>query len=112
MSIPPYMQKGSTGPVVTVLQVFLCGVLKGSQTPRQIVYDQNYGAITAQLVREFQTVNQLEVTGNWNPETSGCAKREYSFDFEAAAVGIYGTPISTFVQPKGNFITWPQMTGR
>ena len=110
MEIPGYMQKGSRGPHVTLLQGFLCGVLRGSVTPKQLVYDQDYGEVTVQMVREFQVDHQLEVDGHWGPKTRGVAREEHNFDFEAACKAIYGT--STFVQSDGSKVTWPRMTGR
>ena len=99
--IPAYMNKGSKGPLVTLLQAFLCGVIVGSS---DLVYDQEYGGVTAGLVNHFQVIFDIEADGNFGPATRAHAKSAYGFDFEAAANSIPGE--TSFVQPDGKIIVW------
>ena len=109
LEFPREMKKDSKGPHVTLLQGFLCGALPGSPTTGQLVYDQHFGGVTEQLVREFQIRNQLEVTGNWDQPTRGAARRLHTYDFEAACQTIPG--ITEFVQSDGASIAWHRVTG-
>ena len=104
MKFPHEMKKGSKGPHVTLLQSFLCGALPDNPMTGQLVYDQEFGDVTDELVRGFQIRKQLEVNGNWNQPTRGAARRIHIYDFEAACKGIPGT--TAFVQGDGSTIYW------
>ncbi len=96
--MPNYMQKGSKGRAVTLLQVFLCGQALGDE----IIFDEEYGEMTATHVRTFQTRHELEADGNFGPATRALAKDRYNFDFVQAYGKSKSFAFSTFVQPEGN----------
>lgn len=98
--VPKYMQKGSKGPHVTILQAFLCG----AGASLDIKFDQEYGNVTAAAVAEFQTTNGFEVDGNFGPATRDAAKNNFGFDFEAACETVNG--VTEFVQPDGSVERW------
>lgn len=99
--MPKYMQKGSSGLAVTLLQVFLCGYGRG----REFVFDEEYGEVTAKAVRGFQLDNKLEPDGNFGPATREKAREKYHFDFEAAYKASSGGT-SDFVQPDGEILVF------
>lgn len=101
MPVPQYMQKGSKGPHVSLLHAFLCG---NGSSDEQIIFDNEYGNVTAAAVAEFQTMNGLEIDGNFGPATRAAAKKNYNFDFEAACECVPG--MTEFVQPDGSVIRW------
>ena len=103
MEFPKYMQQGSRGPLVTLLQVFLCGV-RGSLDVeiKDLIFDGEYGDVTANLVNAFQVEHGLEADGHFGPATRAVVKEEYGFDFEAAAKTIPG--MTSFHQPGGSKI--------
>ncbi len=103
---PEYMQKGSRGPCVTILQAFLAG---SALSDERLVFDQHYGEVTASRVKFVQKVlGMTEVDGNFGPATRAAVKDRYHFDFEAACVnGLYGFTATEFIQLNGLPIYWP-----
>lgn len=99
MPIPRYMEKGSKGPHVALLQAFLAGKFGVDN----LVIDGDYGDVTAGLVKKFQHGNRLEKDGNCGPKTRETMKTR-GFNFEIAATAIPGT--TGFVQPDGTKIEW------
>lgn len=98
--VPPFMNKGSRGPHVTVLHILLFGMGKGEG----IVMDGDYGSVTAEKVAKFQQDMGLDHDGNFGPITREELKCFFDFDFEAACQTIPGT--TSFVQPDGTVIEW------
>ena len=109
IEFPREMKKGSKGPHITVLQSFLCGAFPASPIAGQMVYDEEFGEVTEELVREFQVRCQVSVSCVWDMPTRGAARRDYNFDFEAACNGIQGTTV--FVQADGTKIHWGRTRG-
>lgn len=107
MEVPKYMQQGSKGPCVTVLQVFLAGVLGG----QDLVFDQHYGEVTANKVRVLQdALGMTEKDGNFGPATRAATKDRYGFDFELACQdGLYGFQATEFIQPDRLPVFWPSL---
>ena len=100
MPVPTYMQKGSKGPCVSLLQAFLCGFGHGGK----IVFDQEYGDMTAKAVAGFQFEHGLDNNGHFDPVTRARANDVYGFDFEAACETVPG--VTEFIQPDGSVISW------
>ncbi len=100
MAVPKYMNKGSKGPHVTILQTLLCGQCVGWG----FNFYQEYDVHTANAVEEFQALHELEVNGNFGPAERDIAKRICSFDFDAACETIPG--VTDFVQPDNSVISW------
>ncbi|MDP1706330.1 MAG: peptidoglycan-binding domain-containing protein [bacterium] len=87
--VPEYMDKGSHGPHVTILQAFLCGWGDGGN----IEFDQDYGDVTADLVGKFQSDRELDVDSNCGPETRQSMLETDGFDFAAACASVPGTTV-------------------
>ena len=69
-----------------------------------MVFDQEYGNVTAAAAAKFQETNGLEVDGRFGPAIRALAKEEYNFDFEAACETIPG--VTVFIQPDGSVENW------
>ena len=94
------MNKGSRGPHVTLIHALLCG----SRYGKGIVFDQDYGEVTAAGVSDFQQSLGVEPDGHFGPQTRAFAKLLCDFDFNSACRAIPGT--TEFVQPDGQAISW------
>ena len=97
--IPEYMDRGSRGPAVVVLQAFLSGVTGGEG----FVWGE-YDACLASRVGDVQAMNGIEPDGNCGPQTRAMFKLAYGFDIEAAWPLIHGP--SGFMQPNGIVSIW------
>lgn len=97
--VPRYMNRGSNGPHVVLLQVFLIGARFG----KNIMTDGDYGHITAAGVVRFQEVYGLEADGHFGPGTRERVKKNFGFDFEAACRAVPG--VTRFVQPDA-IVMW------
>ena len=98
--IPEYLQQGSTGIAVVILQAFLCGLDYG----HELAFDGEYGAKTAEAVGRFQKAYNLEVDGNFGPATRRKAKQVFNFDFEAACKAMVNKPVNLFSLPSGEIV--------
>ena len=98
---PRYMQKGSSGPHVAVLQIFLFGAGWGK---KGLVPNWTYDEVTAEAVRTLQRVCGLDPDGNFGPMTRATVQKSYGFNFEQACRVIPGG--TTFVQPEGPPLIW------
>ncbi len=98
--IPKYMQRGSRGPHVTILQVFL--VAKG--VGEGILFDLDYGNKTAAAVVAYQKSMGIDADGNCGPQTRATMREADGFDFEAACESVPGR--TEFVQPEGAIALW------
>ena len=91
-----YMQKGSFGPHVTLLHTFLCGAGFG----RDITFDQDYGQVTIDRVKELQEHLQMtDIDGCFGPKTRATVKEKFGFDYDLACLTVPGT--TRFVQDEG-----------
>ena len=86
MEFPRYLNKGSLGHHVTLLQVFLAGAGYGEG----LVFDRDFGKATALAVQKFQRMNDIADDGNCGPETRQLMKDRYHFDFDAACAATPG----------------------
>lgn len=98
--IPPFMEKGSKGPHTLIPQLVACGAGYG----KDIVFDGNYGDVTAGAMSQLQARNGIDTDGSCGPETRRTMKHRYNVDFEKACRLIPGTTI--FIQPDGSEIPW------
>ncbi len=94
--VPNYMQKGSNGPAVTVLQAFLYGTGLGNG----IDFDSVYGEVTAGAVKDLQLYLRIDADGNFGPATRAAVEKQYGFSFHRACL-ILPRGRSLFVQPNG-----------
>ena len=105
MKFPEYMQKGSSGPCVTVLQVFLVGAgFYADGSSSNIVFDKEFGEVTAKVLARWQRVMLIKDDGQCGPETRYHMLMS-GFNFEAACRAI-GGEVSFFVQPDGSKVDW------
>ena len=100
MEIPRYMNQGSEGPHVTLVQVVLCGVGMGEH----MTFDGYYSHLVAAKVKRMQELLHIEADGNFGPVTRQAVKDVYGLDFAAACQTIPG--VTVFVQPDGQEISW------
>ena len=100
---PKYMNQGSNGPHVTLLQAFLIGA---GMEGLDVVFDGNYGPVTAAKVTRFQKLHGLEADGHFGPDTRQKVRSlsRFDFDFEAACRAVPG--VTKFVQPDGSIVEW------
>lgn len=107
--VPRYMNEGSEGPHVTVLQAFLKAItLLGPDGTgllgRDIVFDMQYGRVTSDALAVLQAHHDLEADGHCGPDTRQLMKDAYNFDIEEAWLTVPG--VTKFVQPDGSVIEW------
>ena len=72
MARPVYfalMQNGSTGPDVSLIQIWLNGVRSRWPSIIALTVDGKFGTNTANAVKQFQTVSHLAVDGKVGPNT-------------------------------------------
>ena len=100
LQIPPYLEKGSSGPAVNVLLSWL----KGFYRAPEIECDAVLGDIGDGVVKRLQSENGLEPDGGVGPDTRTCMKEKLGFDFEDAARNTAGDNI--FVQLGGERVGW------
>ncbi|MFA5173448.1 MAG: peptidoglycan-binding domain-containing protein [Candidatus Paceibacterota bacterium] len=93
--IPEFMNMGSFGVCVGLLQIFLCGLQLG----KELIFDGHYGEKTAEAVSKWQEKEGIEADGNFGPESRKRAKESYGFDFEAVCLNTPG--VTFFLQPDG-----------
>ncbi|MFZ2149679.1 MAG: peptidoglycan-binding domain-containing protein [Minisyncoccia bacterium] len=75
---PPYLNIGSQGPAVVVLQIILRVLGYNSY----IVPDGDYGGETVKGVKDLQSDMGIEVDGNFGPGTRKAFLEAYSFDVD------------------------------
>ena len=103
LEIPLWMNEGSHGPHVVLLQTFLFG----ARFSNSLVLDGEYGSITACRVADLQRFLGMDrdaITGNFSQATRTAVNEKYGFDFEGACLKIPG--ITRFVQSDGTVIIW------
>lgn len=102
MDFPEYMCKGSSGPHVTLLQMFLVG--NYDLTDPEFIFDEEYGDRTVGLVMELQESMDVVESGQFGPETHQALLDDYNVNFEAVCKLVPGE--TNFVQPDGTVIVW------
>ncbi|HEY4520478.1 MAG TPA: hypothetical protein VJJ72_01600 [Candidatus Paceibacterota bacterium] len=100
LEIPPYLEKGSRGPAINILLVWLKGFFRAPD----IVCDSVYGDVGAGYVKRLQGQHGLDPDGGVGPKTRRMLKEDYGFDFESVASNTGGA--SMFVQPDGKVLVW------
>ncbi len=80
-----YMNRGSKGPAVAALQLFLLG----TRINRDIVVDGEYGEQTMLAVMELQRTCDIEADGNFGPETRRAVHRRYDLDFDSLEQDLF-----------------------
>jgi len=96
------MEKGSHGPAVNLILVFLLGWAYSSEGG--VICDCQYGEIGTALMAKYQADHGLSPDGGCGPETRRQMLNIYGFNFQAAAESTGGTTI--FVQPDGSQLEW------
>ena len=102
MRVPGFMNQGSKGPHVTLLQIFLIarGILNGAE----VEFNEVYGPALGRGMAIIQAWGNLDQDGNCGPATRLFLNERFGFDFEAACLAIPGT--TRFRQPEGHDIAW------
>jgi peptidoglycan hydrolase-like protein with peptidoglycan-binding domain len=75
---PEFLDKGSRGPAVAVLQLLL--KIQDFDLEQTIVVDGDYGDMTAAGVQRLQEYLQIEQDGNFGPATREAFQVEFAFD--------------------------------
>ena len=104
MSVPRFMQKGSEGPHVTLLHIFLSGAGLGYPP---LNMDGGYGDITIERVQILQKrvgFKGEDLDGRFGPATRQALKDKCHFDFDLVAEAKPG--MTKFVQPNGEVVSW------
>ena len=91
----PYLNIGSRGPAVVVLQLMLLAL---RYNPK-IVPDGDYGEETAQAVRELQADFELEQDGNFGPNTRAAFRLATLVDVNLLEASLFvGDPVAPLPQ--------------
>ncbi len=107
MNVPQHLEKGSRGPAVAILQLFLVFMGYGETSDREeIKIDGDFGGVTAQCLADWQGDNKLEANGKCDPATREEMNRSqgHQFNFEDLCLLFPGT--TTFVQEGGETTQW------
>ncbi len=80
-----FMNRGSKGPAVAELQLFLLG----TRFNRDVVVDGDYGEQTMLAVMELQRKYEIEPDGNFGPQTRREVLRRYNIDFDALEQDLF-----------------------
>ena len=91
----PYLQSGSFGPAVVVLQAMLICLGYNS---KKIIADGDYGEETKQGVIDFQKALKLEPDGNFGPNTRAAFLEKTGIDVNRIPK-IKGR-MATYLTPK------------
>jgi len=83
---PKYLNKGSKGPAVALLQIIL--LVRGHN--RYIVTDGDYGDETAKGVRQLQKILRVEQDGHFGPQTRQALFAETELNVGAIPADIFG----------------------
>lgn len=92
----PYLQSGSFGPAVVMLQVMLICLGYNS---KKIIADGDYGEETKTGVMAFQKVVKLEEDGNFGPNTRAAFLEKTGIDVNKISK-IKGKN-AIYISPKG-----------
>lgn len=84
---PAYLNKGSSGPPVAVLQLILKAA--GFDPEDQIIVDGEYGDMTAKAVEQLQKEYGLEVNGHFGPETSEAVRDRLWIDVNSIPADVF-----------------------
>ena len=82
LAFPPYLNQGSGGRAVTLWQVFLAGAGHGEG----IVFDDDYGSITAVRTGYLQKSFGLHPDGHCGPDTRAAVFGRYGLDLNRLPV--------------------------
>lgn len=81
---PEYLNQGSKGPAVAVLQIIL--IFGGYDPGREIEVDGDYGSKTTEAVKRLQSnLGGIDVDGNFGPETRE-ALEDFVISFDVNAL--------------------------
>lgn len=83
---PEFLNKGSKGPPVSLLQTLL---LDRSIGTGALMVDGEYGDETARAVQELQEDLDVEPDGNFGPETREAMQRQTGFDINAIPASVF-----------------------
>ncbi len=109
--MPPYMDKGSTGPFVNfVLSHLKAWCVARGMVHNGIDFDEIYGDVGSGCMAFFQSAHGLGTDGGLGPDTRA-AWKEDGLDLEALYVIFLGIHVldqcNVFVQPDGEKKVWP-----
>jgi peptidoglycan hydrolase-like protein with peptidoglycan-binding domain len=82
---PEYLNKGSRGPAVVVLQIIL---LARGYNP-QIIPDGEYGEQTALGVKQLQTDLRVDQDGHFGPATRAALLKESALDVNSLTSNLF-----------------------
>ncbi|MGC9598949.1 MAG: peptidoglycan-binding protein [Minisyncoccia bacterium] len=99
---PKYMERGSHGPIVQLVIVFLLGAGCG----KGLVADGMYGDVAVANMQAWQRANGISDDGGCGPETRNCMKERWGFDLELASRYLLADAPTVFFQPEGGWIRW------
>lgn len=86
---PPYLDKGSEGWPVVLLQ---CWLIDNGYNADNIVVDGKYGEQTAEGVRQLQEDRELETDGNFGPATRKAIVKLGGIDFNSIPASAFSRP--------------------
>ena len=92
MLFPEYLNQGSEGPAVAVLQLILvaAGLGYSSRTiVNEIIVDGQYGDVTAQAVRKLQRDLGVTEDGNFGPETREAVLKELGLNVNELSANLF-----------------------
>lgn len=109
--LPPYLDFGSEGPAVLVIQVWLRGVLghlgKILRVPINGLYDELTAEAVQVLQRERLGFTGKDIDGNFGPKTRKAIKEDIGIDFDEISFGcLLGRTLWRGPRHKG-LKTWP-----
>jgi peptidoglycan hydrolase-like protein with peptidoglycan-binding domain len=99
----PYMEKGSKGPAVAVLQIIL--ITSGWGFDYGVVIDGDFGERTEQALMGFQRSTGLEADGKCGPMTRAKLSEITGVDINALSAAVF-TGKTVLVPPT----PWPKKT--
>lgn len=103
--LPPYLNAGSKGPAVVILQLWLYSEFGLSAHDMGLMVDGEYGPITVGVVMRLQDklgFTDAELDGNFGPKTRAAIKEKWGHDLEARLTGS-----TKYVDQDGTTKVWP-----
>jgi peptidoglycan hydrolase-like protein with peptidoglycan-binding domain len=82
-----YLNQGSRGPAVTLLQIILR--VAGFDPRANIQFDGEYGPVTADAVRRLQDALGVETDGNFGPNTRRAFQERYNLNVNELPVILF-----------------------
>ena len=84
---PTYLNRGSKGPAVAVLQTILKA--RGCDPQNQIIIDGDYGNMTMLAVQRLQNELGVEADGNFGPQTRAALRERTGLDINRIPASVF-----------------------